>query len=172
MSTNKGLAVCALLIGIGGLAFGAYSVFILPNTILEEYSGNIQITNIWTVELESPHTLTGTFTDVPDMDKSIEVEKGETVYITFDGQFKTDSTTGTLFGGVRIMLDGVEINGSRREFTVDIGTASFLVYALSTGVIIDDLDDGDYEIQLQAYGIAGGPTERLDDGLMVITTYK
>lgn len=43
MGKGNGLAIFALLIGLGGLGFGIYSVFILPDTIIAQTTNPSEI---------------------------------------------------------------------------------------------------------------------------------
>ena len=83
--------------------------------------------------------------------------------------FAPGQTTKTL--QVDIMDDDL-IEGSLREFNIETSSVSPTKYALSIEDIIEDLDEGNYDIVLQAYAIAGGPTESLDEGTIVIMTYE
>ncbi|MGQ4875465.1 MAG: hypothetical protein ACP6IY_15470 [Promethearchaeia archaeon] len=178
MRNGKGLAFFALIIGLGGIAIGAYAAFFVPTNTLEQASEQTSkqieeenvITNIWTVVQETTYYPGSSYTEVPDMDKTITVEKGETVLIRFSGQFSTTAST-WLTGGVRIMLDNVEIDGSRREFNVETSTG-LTAYAIETSVIIENLSEGEYEIELQATAQAGAGTDSLQDGILIIYTYK
>ena len=168
MGKSNGLAILALLIAFGGLGLGLYSVFILPDSIIAQTTNNSEIVQIWTKEQPAIYYATGSYADVPDMDLTITVNTGETVVIIFNGQFTGDMAF--LIGGVRFMRDNVEIPNSRREFNIDASVGVLMGYSLSANVLIDNLVTGEYEIEVQAFG--AGTNDRIDEGLLVIYTFK
>ncbi|MHA2130209.1 MAG: hypothetical protein ACW99L_09575, partial [Promethearchaeota archaeon] len=107
MGKGSGLAILAIIIGIGGLGFGVYAVIILPDTIIEEASGSSEITQIWTVEQATVYYTASSFTDMTNMDVTITVNAGETVYVMFNAQISNGPVGGNgwITGGVRIMRD-------------------------------------------------------------------
>jgi len=161
MSNRNGIAILALLVAVGSLGLGVYSVF-FSNTSTSE------IMQIWTAEQPSVYYTGGSYADIPDMDISITVNAGETVLILFNGEFS--GSVGVLIGGVRLMRNNVEIPNSRREFNIETSGGALMGYSLSTFVLIDNLAAGTYEIEVQAFGVGG--SDRIDDGLLVIYTYK
>ncbi len=168
MGKSNGLAIFALLIALGGLGLGVYSVFILPDSIIAQTTNNSEIIQIWTVEQPAVYYTTGSYVEVPDMDLTITVNTGESVLIIFNGQFL--GTPGVLLGGVRFMRDNVEIPNSRRDFNIETTGGILMGYSLTANILIDNLAAGTYEIELQAY--AAGGTDRLDDGVLIIYTFK
>lgn len=93
---------------------------------------------------------------------------GENVLILFNGEFTAN--TGVLVGGVRLMRDNVEIPNSRREFNLETSFGTIMSHSITTYVLIDNLVAGEYEIKVQATGY--GTNDRIDDGLLVIYTFK
>ncbi len=67
-SRNNGLAILALLVGIGGLSLGVYSVFFTPEPA---------VVQIWTVEKPAIYYTSGSYADIPDMDLTISVNTGD-----------------------------------------------------------------------------------------------
>ena len=168
MGNRNGLAIFALLIGLGGLGLGLYSVFILPNTIIAQTTNNSEIMQIWTAEQPAVYYTSGSYGDIPDTDIIITVNTGENVVILFNGEFT--ASVGILLGGVRLMRDNVEIPNSRREFNIETTGGILMGYSITTYVLIDNLAAGQYEIEVQAFGV--GTNDRIDDGLLVIYTYN
>ncbi len=181
MGKSNGLAIFALLIGIGGIGLGIYSIIFLPDIILDEASGDTQtliddhdqnhiseIIQIWTVEQAAVYYTSSSYEEVPDMDVTINVNTGESVLILFNCEFTAN--VGILIGGIRLMLDNVEIPSSRREFNIETSGGFLMGNSLTASVLIDDLVAGTYEIELQAFGI--GTSDRLDEGLMIIYTFN
>ena len=168
MGKSNGLAIFALLIGLGGLGLGLYSVFILPDTIIAQTTNNSEIIQIWTKEQPAVYYTTGSYVEVPDMDITITVNAGETVVILFNGQFK-GIAPGILVGGVRFMRDNVEIPNSRRDFNIETTVGLIIGYSLTANVLIENLATGTYEIEVQAY--CNGDTDRMDDGVLIIYTF-
>ena len=167
MGKGSGLAVFALLIGLGGLGLGLYSVFILPNTIVAQTTNNSEIKQIWTKEQPAVYYTTGSYADVPDMDLTITVNTGENVLILFNGQFL--GTTDFLIGEIRFTIDNVVIPNSVRMFNIDTTSGLIMGNSISALILIDNLAAGTYEIELQALGQF--VNDRLDDGLLVIYTF-
>ena len=157
---SNGLAILALLIGIGGLGLGIYSVFFTPEPT---------IVQIWTAEQPTLYYTSTSYYDIPDMDLSITVNTGEKVLILFNGQFK-GTAPGFLVGGVRFMRDNVEIPNSRRDFNIETTVGLLIGYSLTANVLIENLAAGTYEIEVQAY--CNGASDRIEDGLLIIYTFK
>jgi len=168
MGKSNGLAILALLIGLGGLGLGAYSVFILPDTIIAQTTNNSEIIQIWTKEQPALYYTETSYYDVPDMDLTITVNTGETVVIIFNGLFR--GTTGYLAGGVRFMRNNVLIPNSERFFNIETTYGINMGYTMTAHILIDNLAAGTYEIELQAFG-AGG-SDRLEDGVLIIYTFN
>ena len=167
MGKGSGLAVFALLIGLGGLGLGLYSVFILPDTIIAQTTNNTEIKQIWTQEQLAVYYTTGSYVEVPDMDITITVNAGESVMIIFNGNFY--GSVGILMGGIRFMRDNVLIPNSLRDFNIETSGGILMANSITAHILIDSLPAGTYEIELQAYG--NGANDRLDDGLLVIYTF-
>ncbi len=161
MGKRNGLAILALLVSFGALGLGVYSTFFL-NTSTNE------IMQIWTKEQPYIYYTTVSYADVPDMDVTITVRAGETVLILFNGEFW--GNVGILIGGVRFRIDNVEVPNSRREFNIETSGGALMGYSMSAFVLIDNLAAGTYEIELQAF--CAGSSARLEDGLLLIYTYK
>ena len=167
MGKGSGLAVLALLIGLGGLGLGLYSVFILPNTIIAQTTNNSEIKQIWTKEQPAVYYTTGSYVEVPDMDLTITVNTGETVVIIFNGNFY--GSVGVLMGGIRFMRDNVLIPNSMRDFNIETTGGILMANSIMAHILIDGLVAGTYEIELQAYG--NGVNDRLNDGVLIIYTF-
>ncbi len=170
MGKGNGLAIFALLIGLGGLGLGIYSAFILPNTIIAQTTNPSEIVQIWTKEQPAVYYTTSSYVEVPDMDITITVNAGESVMIIFNGQFY--GSPGLLYGGVRFMRDNVLIPNSLRDFSIETTGVVITANSITAHILIDNLVAGTYEIELQAYGGNGAPNnDRLDDGLLIIYTF-
>ena len=173
---GNGLAIVALIVGLGGAALGVYSIFIMPNIIIQQASGSSEITQIWTKEQQGYYDADDdTYSDITGMDQTITVRAGETVYVMFNAQFSNgDNGNGFLKGQVRIMLDDVEVYGSERRFLFDeYGIGSFVGTSMTTHCIIEDLTAGSYKINVEAiaYAQTGPNDDRIEFGLLLVYTY-
>lgn len=106
---------------------------------------------------------------MPNMDVNITVNAGETVYVMFNALISTTATT-WLVGGVRITLDTVEITGSRREFNIETSNG-LAANSITTHFIIEGLT-GTYELEVEALAAAGGGTDSVTNGLLIVYTYR
>lgn len=176
MGKSNGLAIVALIIALGGVGFGVYTVVILPDTIIQEASGSSEITQIWTVDQVGTFYTGSSYGDMTDMDVTITVNAGETVYVMFNAQIWNGATGGKgwLTGGVRIMRDNVEIPGSERFFITDSSNYPGLSVAksITTHFIIEGLAAGTYELKVQATAVAEFGSDRVTDGLLIVYTYR
>jgi len=174
MGKGNALAIVALIIAIGGCGFGVYSVFILPNTITQQASGSSEITQIWTVEQAGAFYTGSSYVDMTDMDVTITVNAGETVYVMFNAQISNGPAGGSgwLTGGVRIMRDNVEIPGSERFFIIDSSVGISVAMSITTHFIIEGLAAGTYELKVQATAVAEVGSDRVEDGLLIVYTYR
>ena len=174
MGKGNGLAILALLIGLGGLGFGIYSVIILPDVIIQEASGESNINQIWTVEQVGTFYPGTSYSDMTDMDVTITVNAGETIYVMFNAQISNGPSGGNgwLTGGVRIMRDTVEIPGSERFFIIESSVGFSVGKSITTHFIIEGLAAGIYELKVQATAYAETGTERVEDGLLIVYTYR
>jgi len=191
MGKGSGLAIIALIIGIGGLGIGFYSVIILPDVIVQQASGNTQtliddhthvnehthiseITEIWTVKQVGTFYTGSSYSDMTDMDVTITVKAGETVYVMFNAQVSNGPTGGNgwLTGGVRIMRDTIEVPGSERSFIIDSPVGISVGNSITTHFIIAGLAAGTYELKVQATAQAEVGSDRVTDGLLIVYTYS
>ena len=174
MGKSNGLAIIALLIAIGGCGFGVYAVVILPDTIIEQASEESVISQIWTVEQVGTFYTGSSYGDMTDMDVTITVNAGETVYVMFNALISNGPTGGNgwLTGGVRIMRDTVEIPGSERFFIIDSPVGISVANSITTHFIIENLAADTYELKVQATAVAEVGSDRVTDGLLIVYTYK
>ncbi|MHA1109875.1 MAG: hypothetical protein ACTSRE_02145 [Promethearchaeota archaeon] len=166
---NSGLIVLVLILALGGSGLGIYSVFIQPSN-----SETSPISQIWTVKQDSVFYPGSSYSDMTDMDVDITVEAGETVYVIFNAQFSNGPTGGSgwLTGAVRITRDNVVIQESERSFIFDSTVGISVGNSLTTQFIIEGLAAGTYEFEVQATALAEVGTERVEDGLLYIYTYR
>ncbi|KKL48199.1 hypothetical protein LCGC14_2327890, partial [marine sediment metagenome] len=73
MGKGSTLAFIALVIGIGGVGIGGYAIIFMPTTIIQQASGNSEITQIWTVEQVGNFYTGSSYSDMTDMDVNITV---------------------------------------------------------------------------------------------------
>ncbi|KKN49781.1 hypothetical protein LCGC14_0639270 [marine sediment metagenome] len=106
MGKGNGLVIVALIIALGGVGFGVYAVIILPDTIIEQASGSSEITQIWTVEQAGTFYPGSSFGDMTDMDVTITVKAGETVYVMFNAQISNGPLQVKFPGQV---MDGLQV---------------------------------------------------------------
>ena len=174
MGKGNGLAIVAIIIAIGGCGFGVYSVVILPDTIIQQASGSSEITQIWTVEQVGTFNPGTSYGDMTDMDVTITVNAGETVYVMFNAQISNSPTGGNgwLTGGVRIMIDTILIPRSERFFIFDSSVGVSVGNSITTHFIIENLAAGTYELKVQATAWAENGIERVEDGLLIVYTYR
>ena len=175
MGKGNALAIIALIVGIGGLGFGFYSVIILPDTIIQQASGESNINQIWTVEQAGVFYPGTSYGDMTDMDVTTTVNAGETVYVMFNALISNGvgDGFGWLTGGVRIMRDNVEIFGSERFFIIEIFYgASSVAESITTHFIIEGLAAGTYEFKVQATAQAENGVARVTHGLLIVYTYN
>jgi hypothetical protein len=174
MGKGNVLAIIALIIGLGGLGFGFYSVIILPDTIIQQASGSSEITHIWTVEQSGIFYTGSSYGDMTDMDVTITVSAGETVYVMFNAQISNGPAGGAgwLTGGVRVMRDNVLIPGSERVFIFDSTAGIMVGMSITTHFIIEGLAAGTYELKVQATALSEVGSDRIEDGLLIVYTYK
>jgi len=153
---------------------GVYSVFFLPNTIIQQASGSSEITQIWTVEQAGAFSTGSSYGDMTDMDVTITVNAGETVYVMFNAQISNAPAGGHgwLTGGVRIMRDNVLIPGSERFFIIDSSVGISVGMSITTHFIIEGLAAGTYELKVQATAQAQNGVARVEDGLLIVYTYR
>ena len=175
MGKSSVLAIIALIIGVGGLGFGFYSVIILPDVIIQQASGESEINQIWTVEQSGVFYTGDSYGDMTDMDVTITVNEGETVYVMFNAQISNGPSGGEgwLTGGVRIMRDNVLIPESERFFFIEISTVVFSIgQSITTHFIIEGLAAGTYELKVQATALTDTLIDRVEDGLLIVYTYR
>ena len=162
---GKGLAIFTLLIGICAIGLGIYAIFFQPQQ-------PSVISNIWSAEQESTYYPGGTYSDMTNMNVIITVNAGETVYVTFDAQFNLGVGGTWLIGGVRVMRDGIAISESLRQFTIEITSGSAIWYSITTQFIINDLEAGIYELNVQAMGYSGSSSPNIVSGVFLVYTYR
>ncbi|MFX1500911.1 MAG: hypothetical protein ACFFDH_08105 [Promethearchaeota archaeon] len=101
MGKGSGLAILALLIGIGGLGFGIYSYFTVNQTLVDIKS---QINNSWyDVEKDPKSVSTSSYTAINDISLSVNIGTGETLHVLFTCTARIDGYIMYL----RMYLDGI-----------------------------------------------------------------
>ena len=189
MGKSNGLAIVALIIALGGCGFGVYAVVILPDTIVQEASGNTQtliddhthvndhthiseIIQIWTVEQVGTFYTGSSYGDMTDMDVTITVNAGETIYVMFNALISNGPTGGNgwLTGAIRVMRDTVEIPGSERSFIIDSPVGISVANSITTHFIIENLAADTYELKVQATAQTEVGSDRVTDGLLIVYT--
>lgn len=163
------LEVFTLLIALGALGLGAYSVFILPNTIEQQATTLSEISQVWTVQQDSSYFTPPGYTKIPDMNVTITVIAGENVYFLFNAYYS--ASIGVLQGGVRIMMDNVEIPESQRVFNIESSNGASIHFSLTSQVIVEGLSAGQYEIEVQVFGWSSGDNERILSASLLVYTY-
>lgn len=170
---GNGLTIFALLIGIGGLGIGVYSLFFLTPMNIQQASGNNEVTQIWTVEQDGSFVPVATFGDITGMTLTISVNPGETVYVLFNAEISNDDVgSGWLKGGIQITRDGVLIAKSNREFMIEAPIGSSIENSITTHFILQNLAAGTYEFQVQAKAQSQGGPVVVEKGLLMIYTYR
>ena len=174
MGKGNVLAFIALIIGIGGLGIGFYSVIILPDVIVQQASGESNVNQMWTVEQAAAFYAGSSYGDMTDMDVTITVNAGEIVYVMFNAQISNDliGGNGWLTAGVRIMRDTVLIPGSTRFFIFDSSIGVSVGSSITTHFIIEGLAAGTYELKVQATAQVENGVVRVEDGLLIVYTFK
>ncbi|KKK79370.1 hypothetical protein LCGC14_2834200, partial [marine sediment metagenome] len=113
------------------------------------------------------------YSDMTDMDVNITVNAGETVYVMFNAQISNGvGGSGWLTGGVRIMMDTALIAKSERYFILDSTTGISVGNSITTHFIIEGLTAGTYELKVQATALAENGSDRIEDGLLIVYTYR
>ncbi len=112
-NSGKGLAIIGLIIGFCGASLGAYSVFImpsLPNTSDNDNSnGNDNSSGIihsWFTSDSGVKTVQSTsFELMEDMNMTVQVNAGESLYGDFRGNVVIDIAT-TISASIKFSIDG------------------------------------------------------------------
>lgn len=161
---SSGLVFLVFILALGGVGFGVYGVFFQRGAIKQ----------VWTVEQESVFYPGTSYSDMTDMDVDITVKAGETVYVMFNAQISNGlgGGVGWLSGSVRIMIDNALIPQSERFFNLEAVAGIGVGCPITTQFIIEDLAAGTYELEVQISAIAEVGSDRVEDGLLYIHTYK
>jgi hypothetical protein len=161
---SNGLVFFVLILSLGGCGLGVYSVFFQPSAVRQ----------VWTVEQDGVFYPGTSYSDMTDMDVYITVKTGETVYVMFNAQISNGPAGGAgwLSGSLRIMNEGVVIPQSERYFIFDSVAGIATGSPITTQFIIEGLDAGTYELKVQISAIAEVGSDRVEDGLLYIHTYK
>jgi len=114
MGKSSGLAVFALLIGVGGIAFGAYSYFIF-NDKIAELNSQLKETSVrgtWYSENLDDWSPTSVNTNetIPLLTITFEVNQGESVYFLFITRTIIYSNSLQTFMRFTFRIDGVILN--------------------------------------------------------------
>ncbi|MFX1500868.1 MAG: hypothetical protein ACFFDH_07890, partial [Promethearchaeota archaeon] len=144
-------------------------------TLIDDNKNPTEIVQIWTVEQTGAFYTGSSYNDMTDMDVTITVNAGETVYVMFNAQISNGATGGKgwLAGNVRIMRDNVAIPESERFFITDSSNFPWPTVAdsITTHFIINGLTAGTYELKVQAAASAEVGAARVEDGLLIVYTY-
>jgi len=148
MSKRKnGLAVLALLLSLVGGGLGFYSVFFMPNIILQQASENSVISEMWFDERETAYAAGYSFYDIPDLGLTITVNPGEKVFILFSGEIQI-LASGWGEAELRFEIDNNEIDSSHKQFTGDSSSDKY--GSMTLQYVAESLTTGTHIIHVQA----------------------
>lgn len=154
-SGGKGLAVLALLVGIGSLGFSFYMYAI----VIPSQTGDNTIQKIYYDSSVDPFVLSSSFTDIP-LELLISVDEGDNIYISFVGEFTVDS--GTCGGVIRLRIDDATQLGSRQRFYSD-SPGSLVRDSISLQYVVYNMTAGIHKIGIQAnVGACSGSIESMN----------
>ncbi|NVM35697.1 MAG: hypothetical protein HWN81_08880 [Candidatus Lokiarchaeota archaeon] len=149
-SSGKGLAVLALLIGLGGLGLGIYSTFILPPQISQQNEKEINVKEIGFDTEYSPMVYSLKLSpgeEIPDLEISLTIAEGDTLYLEF-------SAIARIYAPVtanRIDLY-FAINGVMKVYPhLQLAAETESMLSANLEYVSNDLVAGTYNITILAY---------------------
>lgn len=168
-NNNQGLVLIAVLIAIISLGLSLTMYFgILPiqgSSSNEE--GENTINRIMYTSRETDFSLGLNYAEITDFEINIIVEEGESLYISFSGQWQMEADTYQV-AGVQIVIDNIAIASSERV-EAGISTSSLdRLFEVSTQHVATGLSAGPHIINIQAKGWTTSPIMR-DMNLFVYT---
>ena len=112
--------------------------------------------NIRIITRDTDYTPALDYAKVPDFEINIIVEEGESVYISFSGQWSM-TADGFGFAGIQIAIDNTAIEISQRTEASGFGSIFPLNIDLSTQHVATGLSAGPHIISIEARGIGTNP---------------
>ncbi|MFX1572023.1 MAG: hypothetical protein ACFFB0_04700 [Promethearchaeota archaeon] len=155
MGKGSGLAVFALLIGIGGLGFGIYTYFTFNQTI-EAMQGDIDKFEVGSYVHRTYYdnrtayytaTMSDSWYEIPDLSILFKVEPGESVYFLFTCRAYLHPDSSTWFMRFRLIIDDVAID--RSATTVGgAGTLTYIYYSITLQYTDISIPAGNHEVKV------------------------
>ena len=165
-NNNQGLVLIAVLIAIISLGLSLTMYFgILPI----QSSGENTINRIMYASRDTDYTPALDYEKVPDCEINIIVEEGESVYISFSGQWAM-TADGFGYAGVQIAIDNTAIEISQRTEDSDFASIFPHVIELSTQHVATGLSAGPHIISIEAIGL--GTNAVIRDMNLFVYTYS
>ena len=152
-NNNQGLVLMAVLIAIISLGLSITMYFgILPIQSSDENT----INRIMYVSRETDYIPDLNYEKIPDFEINIIVEEGESVYISFSGQWGMPAD-GYGLAGVQIAIDNTAIETSLRQESGIVTSMFPHVIELSTQHVATGLSAGPHIISIEARCIQINP---------------
>nr|QEE17659.1 hypothetical protein DSAG12_03496 [Candidatus Prometheoarchaeum syntrophicum] len=170
-NNNQGLVLIAVLIAIISLGLSLTMYFgILPiQGSSSNEVGENSINRIMYASRDTDYTPALDYEKVPDCEINIIVEEGESVYISFSGQWAM-TADGFGLAGAQIAIDNTAIDSSRRQEDGIVTSIFTHVIELSTQHVATGLSAGPHIISIEAIGL--GTNAVIRDMNLFVYTYS
>jgi len=177
MGKGSGLAVLALLIGIGGLGFGVYIYFTFNRTI-ESMQGDIDAFELGsyvhrtyfdnrTADYTSATEFS--FYEIDNLSITFQVDPGESVYFLFTCRaILVNPTIGQLYMSFRLKIDDVAITLSRTVVGLLNPTSTTSSYSVVLQYADSSLATGTHDVVVETERTCTG---RIDNCYLLVQTY-
>jgi len=177
MGKGSGLAVFALLIGIGGLGFGVYTYFTF-NLTIESMQGNIDafelrssVHRTYFDNRTASYTTAAedSFYEIPDLSILFQVDPGESVYFLFTCRAALMVPSGSnLYMSFQLKIDNVAITLSRTVVGILNPTGTGHSYSVALQYADSSLGAWPHDVVVETSRICGG---YIDNCYLLVQTY-
>lgn len=154
MGKGSGLAILALLIGIGGLGFGIFTYFTVNHTIQTESNVHHTYFDSRTTAYTSPAE--DSWYEITDLSITFQVASGESVYFLFTCAAILSPTGGVWVMNFRLNIDDTSIPESNTIVGLATNDVTHIDYSVTLQYGDSSLLPGSHEVTVETMRECGG----------------
>lgn len=168
MSSGKGLAITALLVGISALALGAYSVVIVPGQIGD--ASNFGIQQTWFSHDPDVYVTNPSLTNITIDSLTIDffVDSGESVYMLFNAQVSLFAIPPASVV-VNFVLDGLGLGNPDYPYAIFNSMGDAQTGTITLQVATNKISPGHHNITISIFGTS--IVHQIFESTLLVQTY-
>lgn len=154
MGKGSGLAILALIIGIGGLGFGIFTYFTLNQNTQTESSVHHTYFDSRTTAYTSPAE--DSWYEITDLSITFQVASGESVYFLFTCAAYLSPVSGVWLMRFQLNIDDTSITESRTMVGLATNDVSYMYFSVALQYEDSAVLAGSHEVTVETYRECAG----------------